>query len=129
MFFFNHMVLKTANEAVVESMGCIVDKHATGARGLGQPKYAREAFIHWNGPKPHDSDRMLAAALDLHFKGEPWHFVKNDRGLRVEDDLKRWKVSKVVDRLASEPSRLPFMADGKPAAALERERDATRCGL
>ena len=56
--------------------------------------------------------------LDLHFKGKPWHFVKNDRGLRVEDDLhKRWKVSKVVDRLASEPSRLPFMADGKPAAA------------
>ena len=67
--------------------------------------------------------------LDLHFKGKPWHFVKNDRGLRVEDDHKRWKVSKVVDRLASEPSRLPFMADGKPAAALERERDATRCGL
>ena len=117
MFFFNHMVLKTANEAVVESMGCIVDKHATGARGLGQPKYAREAFIHWNGPKPHDADRMLAAALDLHFKGKPWHFVKTDRGLRVEDDHKRWKVSKVVDRLASEPSRLPFMADGKPAAA------------
>lgn len=46
LFFFNHMVLKTSNEAVVESMGCILDRHAAGGRHLRQEAYAQESFIH-----------------------------------------------------------------------------------
>ena len=46
VFFFNHMVLKTSNEAVVESMGCIVDKHATGGAG------ARAAEVCTGGVHP-----------------------------------------------------------------------------
>ena len=51
---------------------------------------------------------------------KPWHFQKADRGAR-QGTLDRWgahkefKASKVVDRLASERSRAPFMADPKKA--------------
>lgn len=120
VFLFNHMLLKTSNEAVVESMGGIVDRHATGERHLKQPDYAKEAFIHWNGPRPHEAKALLAAALDRHFNGKRWHFQKADRGAH-QGTLDRWgtnkefKVSKVVDRLASERSRVPFMADPKKA--------------
>eukprot|EP00966_Prymnesium_polylepis_P257358 5945379-Prymnesium_polylepis.1 len=39
------MVLKTANEAVVESTGCVLDQHAAPQRNLSQNKYAQEAFV------------------------------------------------------------------------------------
>ena len=112
LFFFNHMALKTANEAVIESMGCIVDQHAAPGRHLAQPKYAEEAFIHWNGPRPHEATKLLSQALDRHFKGKEWHFVKKDRPAHwAGQDVKQFKISKVVDRLSSEHSRLSFMAD------------------
>ena len=118
LLFFNYMITKMSNEAVVESMGGVLDRHASGERHLQQPDYAKEAFIHWNAPKVHDAKRLLIAALDRHFKGKAWHFTKSDRGARtasLDRDTshkhKEFKVSKVVDRLASEKSRLPFMAD------------------
>ena len=117
LFLFNHMILKTSNEALVESMGGVLDRHATGGRHLQQPDYAKEAFIHWNGPRPHQAVRLLAAALDRHFGKKPWHFTKTDRGARAGSLDRTWerhkdfKVSKVVDRLASENSRIPFLAD------------------
>ena len=118
LLLFNYMALKTANEAVVESIGCIVDQHAAPGRHLAQHVYAAEAFVHWNGPRPHAAEKLLAASLDRHFKGKDWHFHKADRGARessVDRQLggkyKQFKVSKVVDRLAAEPSRVSFMAD------------------
>ena len=116
LLFFNYMITKMSNEAVVESMGGVLDRHASGERHLQQPDYAKEAFIHWNAPKVHDARQLLSAALDRHFKGKAWHFTKSDRGARTASldrvgRNKEFKVSKVVDRLASEKSRLPFMAD------------------
>ena len=117
VFFFVHTALKSSNEAVIESMGCILDQHAAPGRHLPQHAYAEEAYIHWNGPRPHEATKLLVAALNRYFDNKPWHFTKSDRGAR-EGALdrtwgrhKQWKVSKVVDRLASQPSRVPFMAD------------------
>ena len=67
VFLYNHMALKTANEAIIESMGCIVDLHASPQRHLKQLDYSNEALIHWNGPRPHEAKHFLAAALDMHF--------------------------------------------------------------
>ena len=124
VFLFNHMALKTANEAVIESMGCIVDLHASPQRHLKQLDYSNEALIHWNGPRPHEAKHFLAAALDMHFgtdkhgKQKPWHFTKSDRGARLfsvdrtsKHQHREWKVSKVVDRLSKQNSRLSFMTD------------------
>ena len=86
VFLLNHMALKTANEAVVESMGGILDRHASPGRHLSQDRYAQEAFIHWNGPPVHAASALLSRALDRHFgkdskagKQKPWHFLKEER--------------------------------------------------
>ena len=63
LYIFNHCVLKTVNEAVVEGMGSIVDKHAYPKRGLSQDRYVKESIIDWNGPQTHECEGFLCAAL------------------------------------------------------------------
>ena len=62
LLFFNYMLMKMSNEAVVESMGGILDRHASGERHLEQLDYAKEAFIHWNGRKAHAAKHLLSCA-------------------------------------------------------------------
>ena len=32
-------------------------------------------MINFNGPEIGEADIVLKSALDLHFKGQPWHFT------------------------------------------------------
>ncbi len=93
----------TQNEAVVESQGSCVDKHAAGQRHLSQEALIKETFVHWNGPAPQHSDGLLKAALDHHFKGKKWHFTTTDSRANLN------VVSDVVDRLMSVESKFSFM--------------------
>ena len=121
MYLFELCVTHTSNEAVVESMGNVIDKHASPTRGLLPENYAREAFIHWNGPPLLRADKLLVAALNHHFAGDgpqDWNFVnKVQRG----DKLKFKHVSKVIDRVRSQPSRLPFMEEPTSTAPVPVE--------
>ena len=59
--------LKSLNEAVVEGMGCILDRHGSDARNLGQVKISREAVVHYNGPTLLQSRHFLTEVNnDLH---------------------------------------------------------------
>ena len=76
--------MKSLNEAVVESMGSIVNLHADPQRGLDQENYAMEAMIHWNGPGSPHCENFLTAALNDHFgKGKLWHFTSIDGQKRI----------------------------------------------
>ncbi len=103
VFLFQHCALKTQNEAVVESQGSCVDKHAAGQRHLTQEALVMETFVHWNGPAAQHSDALLKDALDHHFNGKKWHFTATDSRAKVH------KVSEVVDRLMSQDSKFSFM--------------------
>jgi hypothetical protein len=105
LYLYNHCALKSMNEAVVESMGSVLDAHAVGKRGLSMEKYVAEAIIHWNGPCTGQCNGFLSRALDVHFKGEPWHFTSQDKQQRY----RKFAVSEVLDRLAKEESKLPFL--------------------
>ena len=76
MWVFEHCVLKTRCEAVVEGMGSVVNLHANGRRGLTAEKIEMEAYIDWNAPRLHEADDIIKEALDDHFKGKPWHFFQ-----------------------------------------------------
>jgi hypothetical protein len=105
LYLFNHCALKTVNEAVVESMGSMLDRHAVGSRGLPMAKYVAESIIHWNAPVTGECEPFLVRALNLHFKGGPWHFTSHDEQQRYS----KFSVSEVLDRLAETKSRLPFL--------------------
>ena len=95
------------NEAVVEGMGSIVDRHATSQRHLPQEKYVMESIIDWNGPTTNNCESFLTEALNLHFsqhnadrgKGE-WHFTSTDSKSRFT----KFVTSEVIDRLKKEES-------------------------
>ena len=112
-------------------MGNIIDQHAAPARHLAPEKYTRDAFIHWNGPLLQHADDLLTAALNRHFEVTwpgKWRFTNTSSR---PDQLKLKHVSKVVDRLRSERSKLPFMetrtirglADAEGAEADQPEDD------
>jgi hypothetical protein len=67
LYLLSHCMMKTVNEAVVESMGCTVDQHANEGRHLSNNKYSMEAMIHRNGPPLHLADSLIKTALDRYF--------------------------------------------------------------
>lgn len=74
LHLFNHCILKTRCEAVVEGMGCVLDNHADPIRHLSMDKFTKEAMIHWNGPSTRECEDFLEAALNEHFGDRPWNF-------------------------------------------------------
>ena len=75
----------TPPESIVESMGSIIErikdvrggsKSSTNKRDVSD--ISDELLIHWNGPHITQCDSIVKQALNLHFKGGAWHFVKRD---------------------------------------------------
>lgn len=100
----------TPPESIVESMGSIIErikdvrggsKSSTNKRDVSD--ISDELLIHWNGPHITQCDSIVKQALNMHFKGGAWHFVKRD--IRS----KMYKVSEVIDRVRSAKPRLAFM--------------------
>ena len=71
---------------------------------LAFQKYSKEAFIHYNAPPLHLADKLISEALDIHFKGEKWHFshAGRQRGLFSTE-------SRLLHRLKQEKPKLPCM--------------------
>jgi len=135
LWVYNHCMLKTSNEVVVEGICMFISKQADSiseaypskAMGVRQykrfsfhflftllytklsslHKYAYEAKIVWNGPLYHEGDEFLKECLD-HYFGERngWHFYNIDKKRRPLVSL---FVSKVIDRLMKCVSKSPFM--------------------
>ena len=99
LHLFVSAATKTHAEGVAESVGNYVEIHAVKKRGLDINQVGKETFIHWNGPPISNATPLLEAALDRMFKGrKSWRFVTKKNNLE----------SKVVSRLKSEVSRVPF---------------------
>ena len=62
-------------------------------------------MIHINGPEIGESDDILKAALDLHFKGNQWHFS-------VQGNMFR-SSGITVDKVLNKKNRLPFYKTNK----------------
>ena len=82
LYVFNHMILRIANEAVVEGMGSIVSMHGDKSRGrLRQELTEIEALVHYNFPPlSHPGTEMIIReVLNHRFEGEKWHFTQTYR--------------------------------------------------
>jgi len=130
---YNHCILKTTNEVVVEGMCKFISKQADSIRGLSfqmyindpygrflinlpfplnipqfvmLPRYANEARLVWNGLLLHEAGAFLTECMNTHFgKGKSWHFYNVDKQRRPLVS----SVSKVVDILMKCISKFPFM--------------------
>ena len=61
------LLCKTPNEAVVESLGSLLQKHMKAERTAKQDTFNNELHIDWNGPVISKADRLLERSLDRKF--------------------------------------------------------------
>ncbi len=99
-------------ESIVESMGSVIEqvRHVRGGSKTSTNKadvkdISDELKVHWNGPHISHCQSIVTQALNIHFRGGPWHFIKQDVRSKI------FKVSKVVDRLKDTKPKLTFMAN------------------
>ena len=128
MYLLSHCILKTVNEAVVESMGMVVDVHADPRRHLSSEKYVEEAVVHRNGPPLAQADPMIKAALDFWFK---FHNQQGGGSWRFKQVQKRFfrATSIAVDNEERKQAKLPFLADAgevEKAGSSAEEQEAAR---
>ena len=108
-----HVILvacvKVSVESIVESLVSRYENHFTAARQLTEENSLNEMIISENGPNLHDADGILERALNNYWSAKSengkWHFI------RLGDDIKNYLggSSKVIGKMLSEPSKLPFM--------------------
>ena len=112
VYLLVHMALKAKNEAYVEGLAGMLDRHAGGKRGIKAEEYDKEAFIHANAPPLHLADPLIHDSIDRFFTTtggliKPWHFkhtsVQKNKKILVNVD-----ESAVMKRLKSKRPRLSF---------------------
>ncbi|PIK56944.1 hypothetical protein BSL78_06145 [Apostichopus japonicus] len=99
-------------ESIVESMGSVIEQirrvrggSKTSTNKADVKDISDELKIHWNGPHISHCESIVKQALNLHFKGAGWHFIKQDVRSKM------FKVSKVIDRLKDTKPTLTFMVN------------------
>ena len=92
LYFFQHLSLKTSNEAFVEGICGTVAAHASKKRAhLDADKYMMESFIDYNGPLLKDADKIIEAAFDAYFAApdgqqRDWHFQHTPNSVWEESE-------------------------------------------
>ena len=86
--------IKMSVESIAESYISIYNIHNNDNRPIKEQTGEDEMMIHINGPEVGEADETLKAALDLHFKGNTWHFtvdrnIFRSSGITTERTLKR----------------------------------------
>ena len=95
------LLCKTPNEAVVESIGSVLQKHMKSERNAKQTTFENELNIDWNGPVVSQADHLFSRSLDRKFGSrKKWRFKSGNS---------KFYTSEVVDRKKGETSRLSFL--------------------
>ena len=66
---------KSFNECTVESQVSAISQIETTSRRLSHEHAQKLSFISKNGPHPLVAINVVKEALNLFFKGKPWHFT------------------------------------------------------
>lgn len=99
--------MKISVESVIESLTSKFEIHFNKFRNVKEETAFNEMMVSVNGPLPSKSDQVVMAAMKRHFKGQNGiRFVRRCDDIRLFDTP---GVSKVINRMLRENSRLPFM--------------------
>ena len=89
---------RTFNECTVESQVSAISQIETTSRRLSHEHAQKLAFISKNGPHPLVAMNVVEEALNLYFKGKPWHFALSSS---------KYYTSKAVDSVFKEVKDMP----------------------
>ncbi len=95
------VLCKIPNESVVECIGSIAELHTKPQRNCIFKRYETELLVDWNGPNLVKAGPFIEKSLDRHFGSrKKWNFKTGSS---------KFFISKVVDRINHQPSKLSFM--------------------
>ena len=109
---YQHCALKICNEAVVEGMCSVVNKHADGGGSLTFTPLAMETMIDYNKPAAANNDKLLTEALNLFFSPKNYAHGGGRRFFRTDSNKHRLVstvVSPMIDRMKKEESSMHIM--------------------
>jgi hypothetical protein len=95
--------IKMTVESIAESVISRYNTHNSKLRSMSEEAVNNELWIACNGPELGGADRILSSALSKYFRQGNWHFVT-----RKGEQSKLYN-SKVINRIISQESRLPFV--------------------
>ena len=98
--------VKHSCESVLESLVSKFENHFDLCRNMGEDSAADEFEIAVNGPSLAHSDSVVKEAMQLYWKGNPWHFFKTSV---VEKLGEGGDKSCVLKRLYNTKNHLPIM--------------------
>ena len=96
--FALRFLTQSLNECVVEVQVSTISSIDNPSRTMSHTISKNLTFISSNELHPLKAMGVIEEALNLHFKGKPWHFVLSNN---------KYYVSRVVDRLLKEADALP----------------------
>ena len=89
---------RTFNECTLESQVSAIFQNETTSRRLSHEHAQKLAFISKNGPHPLVAMNVVEEALNLYFKGKPWHFALSSS---------KYYTSKTIDSVFKEVKDMP----------------------
>ena len=89
---------RTFNKYTVQSQVSAISQIETTSRTLSHENAQKFVFINKNGPHPLVAMDTVEKAINLHFKGKPWHFVLSNS---------KYYTSKTVDSIFKEVVDMP----------------------
>ena len=95
--FALRFLTRTANECTVETQVSSISNIETSSRSLKHAMGEKLTFISTNGPHPIASLKVVEDAMNIHFKGKPWHFVLSKS---------KYYTSKVVEKQIRESENM-----------------------
>ena len=97
--------------SLLSSSNAQYENHFTSSRQLTEENALDEMIISENGPNLHEANGILERAMNRYWsknsQNGKWHFIRSGT-----ENIKTYLggSSKVVGKMLSEPSKLPFMS-------------------
>ena len=98
--------VKHSCESILESFVSKYENHFHIRRNVNEESFNKEFEIAVNGPNLAHSDSVIIEAMNLYWKGKPWHFFKTTKDKYL---VNPYGTSNVLKQLKSIQNHLPIM--------------------
>ena len=98
--------VKSSCESILESYVSQYEVHFNERRNVDEATANEEFEIATNGPNLAQADSVILEAMEMHFKGKPWHFFRTSVLERLVNPS---GSSNILKRFDSQQNSLPIM--------------------
>ena len=107
-------------ESVIESWVSVSEARSHNKRSISEERLCNEMIVAINGPLIQHADELIKAAMRRYWEKSKAMADRSGHFVRRSEKIDDFVVSKVVDKLVSEPPKLPFLCPSSKASTRVR---------